>query len=333
MKYRIIHTESCEVLLEDTTSLDFKHEAGIKERFIEMEAISGKILFNEISFEGVHISSGDFFLNKPTRISVEGGEPCIRLPFELSGSNYIIKAEGFSSPLLFTANQHNIIGVQPFKLESELTASKNKPYKNFEIHISPTFFSKVYQKNCSSLETINEYIIEGKHGLLSKNNLSITPPMLSVIYEIINCNRKGYIKRLYLEAKVIELFSLQLEQYEKVSDSEEMIPLQKQEVNKIHEARDIIIQNMNEPCSLIQLAGRVGLNDFKLKKGFKEIYGTTVFDYLAETRMEQAKKLLLEGKMNINEVSDAVGYKHPTHFTAAFKKKFGYLPKAIKRKE
>ena len=332
MKFKITSAELNEVLNEETASLDFRPESGLKERSVEMEYGFGKAIFHEISFEGVHISFGDFFLNKPIRILVEGEEPCIGLHFELSGSSYT-QAERFSEPVLFTSHQHNIIIAPCYKGEVELTSPKNKPYKIFEIQISFSFFNKLYQENSFALSIIMEHVRESKHGILSKNNLWITPSMLSVIYEIINCNRKGYIKKLYLEAKVIELFTLQLEQFENINNAPDQFSLQKNDLDKIHQAKDIIIENINEPCSLIHLAGKVGLNDFKLKKGFKEVYGTTIFDYLSETRMEKARLLLLEGKMNINEVSDAVGYKHSTHFTAAFKKKFGFLPKEIKRKE
>ncbi|WP_256441273.1 helix-turn-helix transcriptional regulator [Chitinophaga sp. HK235] len=71
-------------------------------------------------------------------------------------------------------------------------------------------------------------------------------------------------------------------------------------------------------------------NDFKLKKGFKEMFGNTVFGYMNQVRMEKAKLLLLEGKNSIADISFTVGYKNPQHFTAAFKKHFGYLPSELK---
>ena len=88
---------------------------------------------------------------------------------------------------------------------------------------------------------------------------------------------------------------------------------------------------MQSPCSLIELVELSGLNDFKLKRGFKELFGTTVFGYLFDLRIERAQEMLREGKQSIAEISFHIGYKNPQHFTAAFKRKFGYLPSEIKQ--
>jgi AraC-like DNA-binding protein len=74
----------------------------------------------------------------------------------------------------------------------------------------------------------------------------------------------------------------------------------------------------------------IGLNDFKLKKGFKELFGTTVFSYLNELKMDYAKRLILDEKKTIYEVAMTLGYSEPHHFYAAFKRRFGYSPGELK---
>lgn len=74
----------------------------------------------------------------------------------------------------------------------------------------------------------------------------------------------------------------------------------------------------------------VGINQTKLKSGFKQLFGTTVFGYLTDIRMEKARLLILSEKKNVGEVADLVGYQHPHHFAAAFKRKFGYSPGKLK---
>jgi AraC-like DNA-binding protein len=68
------------------------------------------------------------------------------------------------------------------------------------------------------------------------------------------------------------------------------------------------------------------INEFKLKKGFKEIFGNTVFGYLVDLKMEYAKEKLVQKKVSISEISDEIGFQHPQHFSQAFKKKYGYFP-------
>lgn len=72
----------------------------------------------------------------------------------------------------------------------------------------------------------------------------------------------------------------------------------------------------------------IGANEFTLKKGFKEVFGTTLFGMVADKRLQQAKEELLAGIKNIAEISYDAGYKNPTHFSAAFKRKFGVSPSA-----
>ena len=98
-------------------------------------------------------------------------------------------------------------------------------------------------------------------------------------------------------------------------------------VIKIRKAKDIVISKMAEPPSLKELADEIGLSLKKLKEGFKQIYGDTVFGFLFEYKMEVARKMLEAGDNNVNEVGLKVGYSTSSHFIAAFKKKYGTTPK------
>lgn len=76
------------------------------------------------------------------------------------------------------------------------------------------------------------------------------------------------------------------------------------------------------------LARQVNLNDYKLKVGFKSVFGTTVFGCLHQHRMETAQQLLSQGHLNVKEVAQQVGYASQSRFAAAFRKQFGLNPKA-----
>ncbi|MNQ11537.1 Regulatory protein PchR [compost metagenome] len=96
---------------------------------------------------------------------------------------------------------------------------------------------------------------------------------------------------------------------------------------KIRKAKEIIIANMAEPPGLQELADEISLNLKKLKMGFKQIYGDTVYGFLFDYKMDFARKLLDSGSYNVNEVGLKIGYSTGSHFIAAFKKKFGTTPK------
>jgi len=105
--------------------------------------------------------------------------------------------------------------------------------------------------------------------------------------------------------------------------------IDEENVLKIKKAKEIILANMSEPPSLQELADEIGLTLKKLKMGFKQIYGDTVYGFLFDYKMDSARKLLDSGSYNVNEVGLKIGYSTGSHFIAAFKKKFGTTPKNI----
>ena len=96
--------------------------------------------------------------------------------------------------------------------------------------------------------------------------------------------------------------------------------------DKIIKAREILLQRIGEPITIKALSRKVAINECYLKKGFKEIFGTTIFDFYQSQRMEHAKYLLYEKGLSVTEVSHLLGYSSISHFSTAFKKQTGIKP-------
>jgi len=159
------------------------------------------------------------------------------------------------------------------------------------------------------------------------DDTEIKPTVGIVIQQIINSNINSAIRELYVKGKIYELLSLHFQKEENVDTEYCPFLVDEQNVLKIRKAKDIIISRMSEPPSLQELATEIGLNLKKLKEGFKQIYGDTVYSFLFDYKMEHARKLLESNQYNVNEVGLQVGYSTASHFIAAFKKKFGTTPK------
>jgi len=162
----------------------------------------------------------------------------------------------------------------------------------------------------------------------------ITTEMQLALQQLLYCPYQGFTKQLYLESKVMELIALRLEQLkaqitQHQPESNQHPQLKTDDIDRIYKAREILINHLDHPPSLLELARQVGLNDYKLKQGFRYCFGTTAFNYLHDYRMEQARELLVEQQMQVNEVARAVGYASRSSFAAAFRKKFGVSPKRI----
>lgn len=156
---------------------------------------------------------------------------------------------------------------------------------------------------------------------------SISPSMAVVLNQLMNFSLTPSIKNLYFKAKAFELLSLYFNRSENPDVEQCPFLSDEENIKKIRKAKDIVISRMAEPPTLQELSEEIGLSLKKLKEGFKQIYGDSVYSFLFDYKMEYARKLLESGEHNVNEVGLKVGYSTASHFIAGFKKKFGTTPK------
>lgn len=143
---------------------------------------------------------------------------------------------------------------------------------------------------------------------------------------------QGMLKDTFLEAKVLELLSFTIHQF--TTDQQKdpnRITLREADVNQLIAAHTHIETNYIDPPTLQQLAWRVGINEYKLKKGYKQLFHSTVYEHVREERMNQAKKLIADGQWDIGEVVRMVGYSNTSHFSARFKEVYGLSPKKFQQ--
>ncbi|UJH68937.1 helix-turn-helix transcriptional regulator [Allomuricauda sp. SCSIO 65647] len=155
----------------------------------------------------------------------------------------------------------------------------------------------------------------------------VNPAIAVILSQIMNYSLHPSIKQLYIRGKVYELLSLY---FNRVEDADlEQCPFlaDEENVRRIRQAKEIMITRMAEPPTLAELSKEIGLSLKKLKEGFKQIYGDSVYGFLFDYKMEYARKMLETGRYNVNEVGLRVGYSTASHFIASFKKKYGTTPK------
>jgi AraC-like DNA-binding protein len=156
---------------------------------------------------------------------------------------------------------------------------------------------------------------------------AVSPAIAVVLSQVMNYNLHRSIKELYIKGKVYELISLYFNKSQDADVEQCPFLVDEDNVKRIRKAKEIIISRMAEPPSLQDLSEEIGLSLKKLKEGFKQIYGDSVYSFLFDYKMEYARKMLESGKYNVNEVGLKVGYSTSSHFIAAFKKKYSTTPK------
>ncbi len=159
------------------------------------------------------------------------------------------------------------------------------------------------------------------------DNQLFTSSIAVVLSQILQAKVHNSMKSLYFKGKVYEVLSLYFNKNEDPSLEKCPFLVDEQNVQKIRKAKEIILDRMTDPPSLDELAVNIGLSLKKLKEGFKQLYGDTVFAYLLDHKMDEARIMLDSQKYNVNEVALKLGYSTSSHFIAAFKKKYGTTPK------
>jgi AraC-like DNA-binding protein len=258
--------------------------------------------------------------NEIQRFEREIDSTYIQIHFCLKGrSKFLFNAGNYT---LDVQEQHSILLYNP-QQQLPINLEINPNTVLFSLLISIEKFHSLFSKEANHIHFLSEENINRKYY---KDEL-IKPTVQIVLQQIIESNVAKNIKDLYIKGKIYELLSLHFQKDD--ANNAEFCPflVDEQNVIKIRKAKDIIIARMAEPPNLQELANEIGLTLKKLKDGFKQIYGDTVYSFLFDYKMEHARRLLESNKHNVNEVGLKIGYSTSSHFIAAFKKKYGTTPK------
>ncbi len=150
---------------------------------------------------------------------------------------------------------------------------------------------------------------------------------MRLVADMFTCSYSGPLRRLHLETRALELIGLQLAEYLAPGSPVALPALKVSDISRIKEAREILVQDMENPPSMAQLARMAGIGEKKLKCGFKQVFGVPVFEYFRNYRLEIARELLASGIMNVTEAGMHIGYQNLSHFSEEFRKKYGVTPK------
>ncbi|AMP99708.1 AraC family transcriptional regulator [Pedobacter cryoconitis] len=251
----------------------------------------------------------------------------VKLRFTLSGNGTIYNAVN-KQHYIFSSNQQNIIYMPQLDGTGEYDTHSN--YRFFEVHFAKDKFLQLAENSTRALQVLADHLDAGRYSQMAEQNLPISWAMQNCMQEILNCTYTEGLRLLFIESKCTELLVLQAEAFESdVLKNENSPPQSAYDKDCIYHARDYLIQNIQQPPSIAQLAKVSGINEFKLKKGFKGLFDKSIFGYLSDHKLNYAKQLLLEG-IPIKAVAFQLGYSSVQHFSNAFRKKFAVPPGKVR---
>ncbi|SMO32415.1 AraC-type DNA-binding protein [Saccharicrinis carchari] len=208
---------------------------------------------------------------------------------------------------------HRVSATKPLQCIVIATAARNLqklPYNEGEL------FSQLLHQ----LVNPADHYVEGPRFFM-------TPQMQDIVNGIFNIQYQGKARMMFFRSQITALLSHFFGQLSMAKESS----IKASEREKLFEAKEILSNNLETPPSLSELSKQIGLNSFKLKKNFKQVFGVPVFKYLQNERLTKAHQLIRNNEATVQEAAWHVGYDSLSSFSNAFSKKFGFRPSEIKQ--
>ncbi len=210
--------------------------------------------------------------------------------------------------------------------DSKKCVEKTESIDVVNFKFSPTHLSQFVRGIKQT--SFSEDVLNFKHTSSFSKMLPLCGRTRLVLEALLNHSYTDSLENIYINAQTQMLLLYSMECM--VGDKEDSFTCKflanEADREKILKAREILLQHISEPLTIKELSRKVAINECYLKKGFKEMFGTTIFDFFQSQRMEHAKYLLYEKGLSVTEVSLLLGYSSISHFSTAFKKQTGLKP-------
>ncbi|GGM92602.1 AraC family transcriptional regulator [Dyadobacter beijingensis] len=285
----------------------------------------GEMRFRNFLFPHVHVMNLHWVSDDDVVLHDSSPVDTVNINFQLSG-NLDTTFEGLGRDLNMRPGRHNLV-FSPEGGDTNRVAAGDR-LEMFHISLDKAYFSHILGCDDRWSERVQENLLFNRPFAGMPGTGPNTAQMQALIREVKQCQFTGSMRNLIVQSKVLELLALQIGQFRGVE--EKVTAVSTGDADKLHHLKHFLDAHFLEEHSLAELSRICLLNEFKVKKGFKELFGTTVFGYLRGLRMRYAEQLLLDSSRSIEEVSELLGYEHAQHFSIAFKKFRGVNPSSIR---
>ena len=197
-------------------------------------------------------------------------------------------------------------------------------YRVFKVY----FTAEILQEYAPIFPYLHEFlqqVTDSSPAMLLKEHGWINAEISYIVNQLLQCTYDEAVRRLYYDSLVKELLLLLLLQKNRESINGQRY------MESIYEARSIIVKNTSRHFSINEVAQQVGLNEVKLKSGFKQVFGTGIFQFMLQAKMQKAWTLILETDKPIKEIARITGYTSMQNFVTAFKKYFNATPGSLRK--
>ncbi len=278
-------------------------------------------------FDGIRIKhlAGKYERNEP--LPWNAPPNTLTLYFNIKGKA-ALHVKGFPQPVALGNGCGHIFYTPHFEgvlLNEELHSEA------FIIHFDSKVFLELTTNLTGTAKNFIEKLLAYQRTMYTGPGILMDAALLNAINDILLCRFDDGLKSLFLRTKSVEILTRAIDAYIKAESAPAIHCKTEYDRERILFARDYLLQRITMPPSITELARIAGINEFKLKNGFKEVFGNTIFGYLAEHRLQLALQQIQQGKKPVTTIAFELGYSSLQHFSKAYKTKFGVSPRPAKK--
>ncbi|ERM84930.1 hypothetical protein P872_22985 [Rhodonellum psychrophilum GCM71 = DSM 17998] len=300
------------------------HKNSFSEKILDFSLGAGYEYFSEdIYFRHVKLEKG-----VPSSVTINLPMDYIQVIFCLMGGFCYRCGEVEKTALDIREGLYNVIHFAQKELSVQSFSAEG--FEGLVLYLKKGYL-ETFQPFDSPLWTLFlESVHKNESAVLSNKHLHLDNKIKFLLRQLLEEKLSGSLKFFFVEAKVREFLIYHWNQLAHHDQGHSHDTLDSDQVEKMEAAKEILLNSLKDGITLKELSHQVGTNEYHLKRNFKLVYGRTVFGFLLDYKMEMANYLLQDPTLKISDIADKLGYNHATHFSAAYKKHFGLLPKEAK---
>jgi AraC-like DNA-binding protein len=316
-------TQDFHVLFQNARRQVIDGAANVREVRLELDGPPLRAHSRMLSSGGLFFVLGENLAGEDLMLRYESAQPLVAVHAPLRGSA-AATMDGLGSAVTGRAGELQLF-VSP---SSSSTVRLHAYVKNqaFRVAVSPALVRALAERH-SELEGIASHVVAGTPFCAEPTRALSLQRVQAEAGEIFDSEQYGAIRPMFLEARALSWFAMALAGFDQRCASR----LVAREVERMHEARDLLSSRLDSPPTLAEIATAVGTNDFALKRNFKAVFGQPVYSYMLSLRLAQARRLLLDTSMSVKEIAAAVGYVHCNHFSTAYRRAYGVSPGSFRK--
>jgi AraC-like DNA-binding protein len=270
----------------------------------------------------IYVVVGNFAYKTP-RVEFVPGDGLIQFYFKLSGDLTVAVSQ--TEPLRLN-RPSLLVYFQPLGIDFKEWTAPGSRERFIAINIRAEYLADHFLSSTFDVPPQLRALVSGSPEEFRYRQLPLNSRMFELASRLVDNPYTGSLALIHTEATTLELLCAAVAEFS-AAQQISLEPYSEHDLRCLHSARALVMNQLSPALTIRQIARAAGMNETSLKRGFKALFGETVFDFSVRCRMQHALTLLRERRIPVAQVAEAVGYSHQTSFATAFRRHFGLSPK------